>query len=88
MTSIKFISYNVCGINTPTKRHKILKEVKQYKAGVVFLQETHISHDVNVRLFLRDYPTWFYGDSTTRRAKGLAIGQRSTVHIGGKDDRP
>lgn len=40
----------------------------------MFLQEMHISHEDNIRLFSRDYPTWYYGDSLTRRAKGVAIG--------------
>lgn len=68
------ILYNVCRLNTPAKRHDILQEVKQYKAEVVFLQETHISHDADVKLFSKDYPIWYYGDSTTRRAKGVTIG--------------
>lgn len=47
--------------------------MKQHKAGVMFLQETHIYHDANVQLLFKGYPIWFYGYSTTSRGKGVAI---------------
>lgn len=40
----------------------------------MFLQETHIFHEIHVKLYSKDYPTWYYGNSTTRRAWGVAIG--------------
>lgn len=55
------MTYNVKGLNSPLKRHKVLKELEHLKADVVFLQETRL-------------PSWFYGDSPIKRAKGVAIG--------------
>lgn len=74
MTTINFLTYNVRGLNTPSKKHMIMKELKRYEADVVFLQETHISHESNVKLSSRDFPVWFYGDTVTNRARGVAIG--------------
>ena len=51
----------------------VLREVERYSAEIVFLQETHITLDSNVRLFSQAIPTWYYGDSPKKRAKG-AIG--------------
>lgn len=74
MTDTNLLTYNVRGLNTPAKRQKILKELKQYRAEVVFLQETHLSHETNVKLYSKDFLNWYYRDSTTKRAKGVAIG--------------
>lgn len=72
--TLNFLTYNVRGLNTPIKRYNILREIKQLSGDVVFLQETHISHETNVKLNLKDFPKWFYGDSTTKQTKGVAIG--------------
>ena len=74
MPPIKCLSYNVKGLNSPIKRHKVLKELKRYKADIAFLQETHITLGSNVRLYSLDFPTWYYGDTISKRARGIAIG--------------
>lgn len=74
MTTLKFMTYNVRGLNSPIKRFNIIRELKLHKANVVLLQETHSSHDSNLKIFSKDYPVWFYGDSPMKRAKGVAIG--------------
>lgn len=71
---LKLVSYNVKDLNSPTKRHKILKELQQYGADIVFLQETHLVLDTRIRLFSTELPCWFYSDSPIRRSKGVAIG--------------
>lgn len=48
--------------------------MKRYSTGILFLQETHIALDTNVKLYSKHYQTWYYGDSPIRRAKGVAIG--------------
>lgn len=52
----------------------ILKEINRYSTGLVFLQETYISHDTNVKLYSKHHPKCFFGDSSTKRAKVAAIG--------------
>lgn len=74
MTTVDFLTYNVKGLNTPAKRHRILKEIEHYGAGVVFLQETHLSHGTKVKLYSPRYPLWYYGDSMSNKSKGVAIG--------------
>lgn len=51
MTDVKFITYNVRGLNSPEKRHIVLKEVERYFADIIFLQEKHISLDSNTKLY-------------------------------------
>ncbi|CAI9622867.1 unnamed protein product, partial [Staurois parvus] len=46
---------------------------------VVFLQETHLEIKSNIKLYSRNYPTWFYADSPIKRAKGVAIGFAKNV---------
>ena len=74
MTEIKFLTYNVKGLNSPTKRLKVLAEIELYRADVVFLQESHLSINSNVRLYSPRYPSWFYSDSISKRSRGVAIG--------------
>lgn len=42
MLHVKLISWNVRGLNGPIKRAKIFQNIQFHKAGVVFLQETHL----------------------------------------------
>lgn len=74
VSSLNIISYNVRGLNAPIKRANIINELKYLKADVVLLQETHFSQGSNTGIFSRDYLTWYYGDSPSIRAKGVAIG--------------
>lgn len=78
MTEVNFVTYNVRGLNSPTKTHKILKELQQYRADVVFLQETHVALETNIKIYSTNHPTWFYGDSPIKRSKGAAIGFAKT----------
>lgn len=73
MTELKLLTYNVKGLNTPGKRHKISKVIKQYAASSVYLQETHKAQDARIRLYSKEHPIWYYGDSPTKRAKGVVI---------------
>ena len=74
MAEVKYLSYNVKGLNSITKRLKVLEEIEQYRADVVFIQESHLTLASNVKLYSPMYPTWFYGDAISKRARGVAIG--------------
>lgn len=74
MSMFKIVSCNVRGLNAPTKRFNILRKLKYLKADVVLVQETHISQDSNLKISSYNFPIWYYGDSPTKRAKGVAIG--------------
>ena len=74
MTEVKFLSYNVKGLNSAVKRLKVLAELEHLRADVVFIQESHLTIDANIKLYSPVYPVWFYGDSISKRARGVAIG--------------
>lgn len=38
------------------------------------MQETHLTLESNVKLYSPDFPTWYYGDTVSKRARGVAIG--------------
>lgn len=48
--AIRFISWNVKGLNGPVKRARIFNHIKYLKCDVVFLQETHLLVKDQVRL--------------------------------------
>lgn len=74
MNNSTFLTYNVRGLNSPEKRHMVLRELERSAAEIIFLQETHIAQDSNFRLYSRNIPVWYYADSPNRRAKGVTIG--------------
>lgn len=47
---IKVLSLNTNGLNNPIKRKRVLQQVKKEKAGIVYLQETHLNDVEHVKL--------------------------------------
>lgn len=79
MATINVITYNVRGMNTPSKTYKVNKELHFLGANVVCLQETHIAHASGCRLASHSFPMWFYGNSTSSHWRGVAIGFNKTM---------
>lgn len=79
MATLNIISYNVRGLNHATKRHQVLRELKQASGSIAFLQETHLTHTTPVRLSSPHFPKWYYSLSDTNKAKGVAIGFSGNV---------
>lgn len=50
MAAVRFISWNVKGLNGPVKRVRIFHHLKHLKCGIAFLQETHLLIKDHVRL--------------------------------------
>lgn len=50
MAAVKFISWNVKGLNGPLKQARIFNHLKYLKCGIAFLQETHLLIKDHVRL--------------------------------------
>lgn len=69
---LNFVSWNVKGLNHPVKRRKVLSHIKQYKAAVVFLQETHICGSDNARLMSRWVGKHFHS-TFQAKARGVSI---------------
>lgn len=74
MAALKLLSYNVRGLNVPAKRHVVMRELRRLGSSVVFLQETHLTHQSMVRLYSPFFPKWYFGLSDNNKAKGVAIG--------------
>ena len=66
------VSWNVKGLNHPVKRRKVFSHLKQLKAEIAFLQETHIRSSDNVRLLSRWSGQGFHS-SFQAKARGVSI---------------
>ena len=40
---VKFVSFNVNGLNGPVKRKRVLTYLKKLKIDIAFIQETHLT---------------------------------------------
>lgn len=67
-----FVSWNVKGLNHPVKRNKVLAHLKQLRAVVAFLQETHL-HDVDLGRLSNRLPGQFFHSHFRAKARGTAI---------------
>ena len=71
-SSIRFLSWNVKGINNPLKRLKIFSHLKRLNADIVFLQETHLPDRDHVKLRCPWVGEIFHSTFNTK-ARGVAI---------------
>lgn len=70
--NLKFLSWNVAGLNTPIKRKKVLTHLKRCKPDIIFLQETHWRHNKDSGL----RANWLgacHTASHTSSSRGVAI---------------
>ena len=42
-TTVRMVSLNVNGLNTPKKRDRVITKLKRDKAQIIYLQETHLN---------------------------------------------
>jgi len=69
---VRFISWNVRGLNGPVKRARILNHLKYLKCEIAFLQETHLLVKDQVRLRRAWVGQVFHSDLNSR-TRGTAI---------------
>lgn len=48
--SLKLISWNVKGLNSPIKRQRVLSHLAKLNADIVLLQETHLTDVESLKL--------------------------------------
>lgn len=72
MSTTKYISLNVKGINNAVKRKKILNWFKKEKVSVALLQETHLTDDEHRKLH-REWVGQVYYSSFSSSKRGVAI---------------
>lgn len=69
---VKFLSWNVGGINSPVKRSRVFSHIKKLNGGIIFLQETHIRNAEHSRL-LRPWIGQVFHSSFNFKTRGAAI---------------
>lgn len=69
---VRFISWNVKGLNGPVKRTKVFTHLKQLKPDILLLQETHLRVEDHNRL-RRNWISQIFHSKFTSRSRGVAI---------------
>lgn len=69
---LRFISWNVKGLNSPVKRNKVIDHLKHLNAKIAFLQETHLKPSDHLKL-RRGWVGQLYHSSFSSKAHGAAI---------------
>lgn len=70
--NLTFVSWNVRGLNHPIKRKRALSRLKQFKPGIVFLQETHLQDSDHSRL-AKCWSGQMFHSNFKAKARGTAI---------------
>lgn len=83
--SLKIISLNVKGLNTPEKRSQLLTSMRSAKADVVFLQETYFCLKNTPKLKNHSFPHSFNATSPASKTKGVSILLSKNVPLQFKD---
>lgn len=68
----KIVSWNIAGCHNVMKRKKILTYLKQNKADIVLVQETHLTDDESAKL-KRDWAAEVHYSKFTSRKLGVII---------------
>uniref|UniRef100_A0A8C5MLB2 Reverse transcriptase domain-containing protein n=1 Tax=Leptobrachium leishanense TaxID=445787 RepID=A0A8C5MLB2_9ANUR len=72
MADLKIISQNVKGLNSPTKRRLVLRDLRRSGCQIAFLQETHFTRTRQFSLTDRSFTRSFLASATTKHG-GVAI---------------
>ena len=71
-THILIITLNVNGLNAPTKRHRLAKQIQKQDPYICCLQETHFRPRDTYRLKVRGWKKIFHANGNQKKA-GVAI---------------
>ncbi|CAH2328529.1 Serine threonine- kinase N2 [Pelobates cultripes] len=66
------VSYNVKGLNSPTKRSLLFQTLRQQHIDIACIQETHFKSSTEPKLYAKHYPTQFHARSANK-TKGVSI---------------
>lgn len=70
--TLKIISHNTQGLNSPIKRRKLFQLYKSMHTDVLFLQETHFPSSYQPSFLHHQFPQFFLA-SAKNKTKGVAI---------------
>ncbi len=71
-SALRFISWNVKGLNSPVKRNKVFDHLRSLNTKIAFLQETHLKPSDHLKL-RRGWVGQLYHSSFSSKARGTAI---------------
>ena len=66
-TYISIISFNVSGLNAPTKRHRMSKQIQKQDPYIFCLQETHIRPKDTYKLKIREWRNIFHANGNQKK---------------------
>ena len=67
-TYIPIITFNVKGLNDPTKRHRLAEWIQKQDPYIFCLQETHFRPQDTYRLKVRAWENIFHADGKQKKA--------------------
>lgn len=73
MGSLKVMSLNIKGLNTPEKRALLLQELKKQHVDIAMLQETHFRTDAIPKLQNKVYTEHYQATNAVSKSKGVSI---------------
>uniref|UniRef100_A0A8C5WEU2 exodeoxyribonuclease III n=1 Tax=Leptobrachium leishanense TaxID=445787 RepID=A0A8C5WEU2_9ANUR len=73
MATIRLITLNARGLNTPVKRRMALADARSQGGDIVFVQETHFRADSAPTLSSLHYPSSYVSNYTASKSRGVAI---------------
>lgn len=71
-TPLRFITWNVKGMNNPNKRSKVFSHLRHLRAEIIFLQETHLRIADQVRL-RKSWIGQMFHSSFNSKSRGVSI---------------
>ena len=72
-TYISITTFNVNGLNTPTKRHRLAEWIQKQDPYISCLQETHFSPRDTYRLKVRGWKKIFHANGNQTKAGGAIL---------------
>ena len=69
---MSIITLNECGLNAPTKRHRLAEWIQKQDPYICFLQETHFGPQDTYKLKVRGWKNIFHANGKQKKA-GVAI---------------
>lgn len=76
--SLKIVSLNVKGLNSPYKRYLLWREALSQKCDILCAQETHLTQSNTPRVSHHKFPHCFFANSD-KKTKGVLIAIRDTI---------
>ena len=72
-TSISIITFNINGLNAPTKRHRLAEWVQKQGPYVCCLQEMHVRPKDTYRLKVRGWKNTFHANGKQKKAEVVIL---------------